>query len=133
MDTSESINLLAMIGMSLGLTAIGFALRRPTIAFASSFSWVLMAVYCYMQSQALWDIMYGAFLFGILMFFLCALEGSTMGRRQEDIRLDEEEESPDGAEDDDVDALLQRLRQRGVIARSRRRYKAVVNRLRGHQ
>lgn len=74
--------------MFLGIVSLIAALAlksgRMILCFLSAGAWLLLAIYGYVNSDALWDIYYGLFLLASIMTFACALLPAILKEKPEE-------------------------------------------------
>ena len=68
----------ALVVMCVFLTAIAYLTKRTMLAISAAFSWLLFALECYTLSTAMFDMYYGAFIFGIGMMLAITVESIYM-------------------------------------------------------
>lgn len=76
--------LFALIAMSIGLMAMGYLFKRQGLSFGAVGGWILLAVYAYGESEAIWDVNYGIFWLGIGMAIVTAVETMSIRDKAED-------------------------------------------------
>jgi len=89
------MTLIAFIVLALGMMIAAFAIRRKVLAFASTGTWMVLAVYAYNKAVTSWDIYYTLFFLAGGLALVCAFEPFIMRERKE-----EGEEEPELDEED---------------------------------
>lgn len=59
---------------AVGLTLVGYTIKRVVIAAGGAFGWLLVGLWGYNQSTATWDLFYGLFWFGIGLFLAIVVD-----------------------------------------------------------
>jgi hypothetical protein len=85
MDTAGALILGVFATLALGLTIAALALKsgRSILGFAGAGAWLLLGVYAYTNSTALWDIYYALFWLSIGMVIACSLVASILKEQKE--------------------------------------------------
>lgn len=90
-EESRTLILLAFVILALGLTIGAFVLTtgRAILSFAGAGAWLLLGIYSYTKSTAVWDIYYSLFWLSAGMVIVCSLISVVLREKKEPEEIDE--------------------------------------------
>lgn len=80
-----------LVFMSVALMTLAYYTRRPAIAIGAGLAWLIFGVYNYTLFLVEWDINYVLFIFGVIMFFTCLIEGFVLKPKPENQEMEEDD------------------------------------------
>jgi hypothetical protein len=122
-EESAIVTLIALILLALGLMIVGYVFKRQAFAFGAVGGWLLIGVYSYTRSVAVWDIYFTLFFFCMGLVIVSALEAMYLREKPPEPPRDMDSLDEYNKSWDDYDNDMERYRRTigGRRGRSRKR------------
>lgn len=117
------MKLIALIVLALGLMIVGYAWKRQALVFGAVGGWMVLGVYSYTLSTAVWDIYFTLFFFCMGLVIVSALEAMYLREKPPEPPRDMDSLDEYNKSWDDYDNDMERYRRTigGRRGRSRKR------------